>query len=85
MQFINIGFGNIVQADRILAVISPDAAPTKRMIQEAKQKMLSIDATTGRKTRAVIIMDTGHIILSAVQPETVISRLNKDVSSKEEI
>lgn len=85
MQFINIGFGNIVQADRILAVISPDAAPTKRMIQEAKQKMLVIDATTGRKTRAVIIMDTGHIILSAVQPETVISRLNKDVSSKEEI
>lgn len=85
MQFINIGFGNIVQADRILAIISPDAAPTKRMIQEAKQKMLSIDATTGRKTRAVIIMDTGHIILSAVQPETVISRLNKDVSSKEEI
>lgn len=85
MQFINIGFGNIVQADRILAIISPDAAPTKRMIQEAKQKMLAIDATTGRKTRAVIIMDTGHIILSAVQPETVISRLNKDVSSKEEI
>ena len=84
MQFINIGFGNIVQADRILAIISPDAAPTKRMIQEAKQKMLSIDATTGRKTRAVIIMDTGHIILSAVQPETVISRLSKDGLNKED-
>ena len=85
MQFINIGYGNIIAADRIISIITPGAAPTKRMIQEAKQNMLVIDATTGRKTRAVIIMDTGHIILSAVQPETVISRLNKDVSSKEEI
>lgn len=84
MQFINIGYGNIIAADRIISIITPGAAPTKRMIQEAKQNMLVIDATTGRKTRAVIIMDTGHIILSAVQPETVISRLNKDVINEEE-
>ena len=84
MHFINIGYGNIIAADRIISIITPGAAPTKRMIQEAKQNMLVIDATTGRKTRAVIIMDTGHIILSAVQPETVISRLNKDVINEEE-
>lgn len=84
MQFINIGYGNIIVADRIISIITPTAAPTKRLVQEAKQKMLVIDATTGRKTRAVIVMDTGHIILSAVQAETIISRLNKDVSKKED-
>lgn len=84
MQFINIGYGNIIAANRIISIITPGAAPTKRMIQEAKKNMLVIDATTGRKTRAVIVMDTGHIILSAVQPETVISRLDKDDIIKEE-
>ena len=84
MQFISIGYGNIIAANRIISIITPGAAPTKRMIQEAKQKMLVIDATTGRKTRAVIVMDTGHIVLSAVQPETVISRLNKDEIIKED-
>ena len=84
MQFINIGYGNIIAADRIISIITPGAAPTKRMVQEARKDMLVIDATTGRKTRAVIIMDTGHIILSAVQPETVISRLNKDITSEED-
>ncbi len=84
MQFINIGYGNIIAANRIISIISPAAAPTKRMVQEAKEHRLVIDATTGRKTRAVIIMDTGHIVLSAVQPETVISRLNKDIFSKED-
>lgn len=84
MQFISIGYGNIIAANRIISIISPGAAPTKRMVQEAKEHRLVIDATTGRKTRAVIIMDTGHIVLSAVQPETVISRLNKDIFSKED-
>ena len=84
MQLINIGFGNIVSANRIISIIAPGAAPTKRMIQEAKEHRLVIDATTGKKTRAVIIMDTGHIVLSALQPETIISRLNKDIIIKEE-
>ncbi len=84
MNFINIGYGNIISANRIISIITPGAAPTKRMVQEAKEHRLVIDATTGKKTRAVIVMDTGHIILSAVQPETVISRLNKDIQSKEE-
>ncbi len=84
MQFINIGYGNIIAANRIISIITPGAAPTKRMVQEAKQNMLVIDATTGRKTRAVIVMDTGHIVLSAVQPETVISRLNKDIINENE-
>lgn len=84
MQFINVGYGNIIAANRIIAIIAPTAAPTKRMVQEAREHRLVIDATTGRKTRAVIVMDTGHIILSAVQPETVISRLNKDGLNKED-
>ena len=82
MQFINIGYGNIISANRIISIIVPGAAPIKRMIQEAKDKSLVIDATSGRKTRAVIIMDTGHIVLSAVQPDTVVSRLNKDFVEK---
>lgn len=84
MQFINIGYGNIISAERIVSIIAPGAAPIKRLVQEARDKSLLIDATSGRKTRAVIIMDTGHIVLSAVQPETVVSRLNKDVIEKEE-
>ncbi len=75
MQLINIGFGNIVSANRIIAVVSSDAAPIKRMIQEAKECKMSVDATSGRRTRAVIIMDDGHIVLSSVQPETVAGRL----------
>ena len=77
MQLINIGFGNIILAERIIAIISPDSAPVKRMIQESKDNGKIIDATCGRKTRAVIIMDSGHIILSAVQPETVAVRLTQ--------
>ena len=84
MQLVNIGFGNIVSSDRIVAIVSPESAPIKRMVQEAREHRLVIDATTGRKTRAVIVMDTGHIILSAVQPETVISRLSKDGLNKED-
>ena len=78
MQLINIGFGNIVSANRIISIVSPDSAPIKRLIQEAKDSGMAIDATSGRRTRAVIIMDSGHVVLSAVQPETVAGRLDKD-------
>lgn len=78
MQLINIGFGNIVSANRIISIVSPESAPIKRIIQDAKDKGVAVDATYGRRTRAVIIMDSGHVILSAVQPETVAGRLDKD-------
>ena len=79
MKLINIGFGNIISADRMIAIVSPDSAPIKRMIQEAKDNKTAIDATYGRRTRAVIIMDSGNIVLSAVQPETVAGRIDKDM------
>ena len=78
MQLINIGFGNIVSANRIIAIVSPESAPIKRIVQEAKDNGTAIDATYGRKTRAVLIMDSGHVVLSSIQPETVASRLDKD-------
>ena len=78
MQLVNIGFGNIVSAQRIVAIVSPESAPIKRIVQDAKDKGMAVDATYGRRTRAVIIMDSGHVILSAVQPETVAGRLDKD-------
>ena len=74
MKLVNIGFGNIVSAERIISIVSPEAAPIKRMVQEAKDNKNAIDATCGRRTRSVIIMDSGHIILSAVQPETIAGR-----------
>lgn len=74
MKLINIGFGNMVSSARLLAVVSPDSAPIKRMIQEARDRGMLIDASYGRKTRSVIIMDTDHVILSAIQPETVAGR-----------
>ena len=80
MQLVNIGFGNIIAANKIVAIVSPESAPIKRMIQEAKDAKTAIDATCGRRTRAVLIMDSGHIILSAVQPETVAGRVDKDIS-----
>lgn len=76
MKLINIGFGNIVSANRVIAIVSPESAPIKRIIQEARDASILIDATYGRKTRAVIIVDSGHVILSAVQPETVANRLS---------
>ncbi|MCI9064166.1 MAG: DUF370 domain-containing protein [Clostridia bacterium] len=82
MKLINIGFGNIISADRMIAIVSPDSAPIKRMVQEAKDNKTAIDATYGRRTRAVIIMDSGHLVLSAVQPETVAGRIDKDISSE---
>ena len=78
MKLINIGFGNLVNANRLIAIVSPDSAPIKRLIQEAKDKGTIIDATYGRRTRAVIIMDSDHVILSAVLPETVAGRLEID-------
>jgi len=80
MQLVNIGFGNIIAANKIVAIVSPESAPIKRMIQEAKDAKTAVDATCGRRTRAVLIMDSGHIILSAVQPETVAGRVDKDIS-----
>jgi len=76
LKLVNIGFGNMVAADRIITVVSPDSAPIKRMIQEAKERGMLIDASFGRRTRAVIIMDSDHIILSAILPVSVASRVN---------
>ena len=83
MQLINIGFGNIVSANRIIAIVSPESAPIKRIVQEAKDSKMAVDATYGRRTRAVIIMDSGHVIMSAVQPETVAGRFEKDDNQEE--
>lgn len=84
IKLINIGFGNIVSASRIIAIVSPESAPIKRIIQEAKDRGMCIDATYGRRTRAVVITDSDHILLSAVQPETVANRLDsKDVDDDE--
>ena len=78
MKLVNIGFGNVVAAGRIVAIVSPDSSPIKRIIQDAKEKSTLIDATYGRRTRAVIITDSEHVILSAVQPETVAARAEPD-------
>jgi regulator of extracellular matrix RemA (YlzA/DUF370 family) len=75
IKLINIGFGNIVAANRIIAIVSPESAPIKRIIQDARDRGMLIDATYGRRTRAVVMTDSDHIILSAVQPETVAHRL----------
>ena len=84
MQLINIGFGNIVSAERIISIVSPESAPIKRIVQEAKDSKMAIDATYGRRTRSVLIMDSGHIILSAVQPETVAGRVDNDTNEVDE-
>lgn len=76
MRLINIGFGNMVAAGKIVAVVSPDSAPIKRIVQEAKEAGVLIDATFGRKTKAVLIMDGGAVVLSAILPETVSGRCN---------
>jgi len=85
IKLINVGFGNIVSANRIVAIVSPESAPIKRIISEARDKGVLIDATYGRRTRAVIITDSDHVILSAVQPETVAHRLfGKETAEPEE-
>ena len=75
MKFVNIGFGNLVCAGRVLAVVSPDSAPVKRLIQEARERGMLIDASYGRKTQAVLVMDTDHVILSALTPQALLERL----------
>jgi len=76
LRLVNIGFGNIVSADRLIAIVSPESAPIKRIVQEARESGRLIDATCGRRTRAVVITDSDHVILSAIQPETIANRLD---------
>ncbi len=83
MRMINIGYGNMVSADRIVTVISPESAPIKRLIQEAKDDGRAIDATYGRKTRAVLVMDSGHIVLSSLITDTLAARINENGGSDE--
>ena len=85
MKLLNIGFGNMVSASRLVAVVSPESAPIKRIIQEARDKGLLIDATYGRRTRAVIVTDSGHVVLSAIQPETIAGRLDEKQELIEEV
>ena len=79
MKFVNIGFGNMVNASKIITVVAPDSAPIKRIVQESKERGSLIDATQGRRTRAVIITDTDHVILSYLQTETIVGKLDEDV------
>ncbi|MGG3451387.1 MULTISPECIES: extracellular matrix/biofilm regulator RemA [Bacillaceae] len=84
MQLINIGFGSVVSAERIVAIVSPESAPIKRLVQDSRERGNLVDATFGRRTRAVIITDSNHIVLSAVQPETVANRaVLKDEDTEE--
>ena len=78
MKLLNVGFGNMVATGRIVAVIAPDSAPVKRLVQEARDGGHLIDATAGRRTRAVLMMDTDHVVLSAVQPETIAGRMQSE-------
>ena len=82
MKFINIGFGSMIAANRLLAVVAPDSAPIKRVIQEARDRRMLIDASYGRKTKAVILMDTDHVILSAIPSETIYSRWMEEEMEK---
>ena len=78
MRLINIGFGNMVSSARLLAIVSPESAPIKRIVQEARDRGMLIDATYGRRTRAVLLMDNDHLVLSALQPETIAGRIEED-------
>jgi len=78
MKMINIGYGNMVSASKIISIVSPESAPVKRIIQEAKDEGRAVDATHGRKTRAVIVMESGHVILSSLITETIASRINEN-------
>lgn len=83
LKLVNIGFGNMVSSGKIVAIVSPDSAPIKRIIQIAKDDSMLIDATYGRRTRAVIIMDSDHVVLSAIQPETIAGRTAEEVREDE--
>ena len=76
-RLVNIGYGNIVNVEKVVGIISPDAAPIKRMVQNAKDNSLAIDATCGRRTKSVLVMDSGHLMLSALLPETIANRVNQ--------
>lgn len=84
MKLVNIGFGNMVSVDRLVAIVSPESAPIKRLVQDAKERGTVIDATHGRKTRAVIVTDSDLIILTYLYPETVANRIEEDFASSEE-
>ena len=84
LKLINIGFGNMISAGRLIAIVSPDSAPIKRMVQEARERGVLIDASYGRRTRAVLVMDNDHLVLSALQPETVANRLEDEKDTGEE-
>ena len=84
MKFINIGFGNMVASDRIITIVSPDSAPVKRLVQDAKDTGRVIDVSCGRRTRSVIITDSEHVILSAIQSETIANRLDSGENASDE-
>jgi regulator of extracellular matrix RemA (YlzA/DUF370 family) len=85
-KLINVGFGNVINSSKIIGIISPDAAPIKRLVQNAKDSGVAIDATCGRKTKAVVVMESGHLVLSSLLPETIASRVNqKEVSDNQSI
>lgn len=81
IKLINIGFGNVVSANRVVAIVSPESAPIKRLIQDARDRLQLIDATYGRRTRAVIITDSGYVVLSAVQPDTMSHRITEEIKN----
>ncbi len=78
MHFVNIGFGNVVNSDKVVSIVSPDAAPIKRMIQGAKDNGTAVDGTCGRKTKAVLVMENSTLVLSSLLPETIAARMNSD-------
>ena len=84
IKFINIGFGNLVSAHRIVAIAAPDSAPIKRLVQDGRDRDRVVDVTCGRRTRAVILTDSGHIVLSAIQPETISNRMSDEATNDEE-
>ena len=84
MKFLNIGFNNMISAQRIIAIVSPDSAPAKRLVQDAKDSGRALDCTSGRRTRAVIISDSDHVILSSIQPETIAARLTGEEANDDE-
>ena len=83
MKLLNIGFGNVVTSNKIVAIVSPESAPIKRLIQDSKDQGRAVDATCGRKTRAVLVMESNHIVLSAIQPETIAGRFTDDSCEKD--
>ena len=84
MKLMNIGFGNMISAERLMAVVSPEAAPIKRLVQEARERSMLIDASCGRKTKSVLIMDTDHVVLSGLPAETIVKRAGLEVDMEED-